>query len=402
MLAERARANRHFFEREAERLSELSHRMAERFANGGRLLAFGLDPSAHSDARHVAVEFAHPVIVGKRALPALAIGPDSGHPVRRAALIARPEDILVAFGDEERAVEEAVARAHERGCLTVGLPFLGAAWPFDPPTHDRFVRQELLETLYHVLWETVHVFFEHPGLLETRGPAAEHGPPSSAPTDFLYPFLARSERDADSVRRAVSDSVRLKAAEVTALRRDTLEGSADGLVAAARRMRASFDAGGTALAFGNGGSATDAMDVVADLVDPPPPWPARPALDLTLDPSILTALANDVGTDVIFSRQIMAYGRRGDVALAFSTSGSSRNVVRALEEARRRGLATVAFVGSDGGRIRQEGLADHIVFAPSDHIPRIQEAHATAYHVLRDLVETLERLPAGPGREPAA
>jgi D-sedoheptulose 7-phosphate isomerase len=131
------------------------------------------------------------------------------------------------------------------------------------------------------------------------------------------------------------------------------------------------------------------MDVVADFRDPPPGrgWAARPALDLTEDPAILTAIANDVGVEAVFSRQVIAHGRPGDVVLALSTSGGSANVILALEEARRRGLRTFALLGYDGGRILAERLADHIVVSRSEHIPRIQEAQASAYHVLRELVE---------------
>jgi D-sedoheptulose 7-phosphate isomerase len=129
------------------------------------------------------------------------------------------------------------------------------------------------------------------------------------------------------------------------------------------------------------------MDAVADLRDPPHRWPARPAIDLTEDPAILTAIANDIGVEAIFARQIIAHGRAGDVLLAQSTSGNSANVIAALAEARRRDLRTVAMVGYDGGRVAAEGLADHVVVSPSEHIPRIQEAQATAWHVLRELVE---------------
>ena len=112
----------------------------------------------------------------------------------------------------------------------------------------------------------------------------------------------------------------------------------------------------------------------------------RRALDLTADGAILTALANDVGPEVLFQRQLIAHGREGDVALALSTSGGSANIVLALAEARRRGLATIAIVGYDGGRIAAERLADHVIVAPSEYIPRIQEAHATAYHLLCEAV----------------
>ena len=143
------------------------------------------------------------------------------------------------------------------------------------------------------------------------------------------------------------------------------------------------------LALGNGGSATDAMDLVADLVSPPAGtgWPARRALDLTADAAILTALANDIGPEVIFSRQVIAYGEPGDTLVAFSTSGTSLSVVAALEEARRSGLRTIAFVGYDGGTIAARSLADQIVITPSEHIPRIQEAQATASHLFRELIE---------------
>ena len=139
------------------------------------------------------------------------------------------------------------------------------------------------------------------------------------------------------------------------------------------------------LALGNGGSATDAMDAVADLRSPPRGWPARAALDLTADPAILTAIANDVGVEPIFQRQVIAYGREEDALLALSTSGNSANVIAALAEARRRGLLTVALVGYDGGRVAAERLADHVVVTRSEHIPRIQEAQASAWHVLREL-----------------
>jgi len=122
------------------------------------------------------------------------------------------------------------------------------------------------------------------------------------------------------------------------------------------------------------------MDVVADFS---PPWPA---IDLTADPAILTAIANDIGAEAIFARQVIAYARTGDALIALSTSGSSRNIVDALAEARRRGLVTIAMVGYDGGVIASEGLADHVVVTRSEHIPRIQEAQASAYHVLRRLV----------------
>jgi D-sedoheptulose 7-phosphate isomerase len=228
-----------------------------------------------------------------------------------------------------------------------------------------------------VLWELVHVYFEH-----LEGSAAGAG--ESA---FLYPFLERCAADLAGVDRDVAQSALMKATEIAELRTQTLREGWEELAAAALALREAFERGGTLLALGNGGSATDAMDVVADFRAAPQGWPHRRAIDLAADSAILTALANDIGPEVLFARQVIAYARDGDVLVALSTSGNSVNVIEALAEARRRGLVTIAFVGYDGGRVAAEQLADHVVVTRSQHIPRIQEAQASAYHVLRELVE---------------
>jgi D-sedoheptulose 7-phosphate isomerase len=389
-LEARTRANREFFSAQAERLARVCHRMAERFARGGRLVAFGGSPSARSDVRHIAVEFVHPVIVGKRALPAIGLAPEGGGLEGQVDLVAEPDDIAIAFGceDGDPQTERALALAGRRGCLTMAFAPAGAEWEFDPGEPDRFVRQELVETLYHVLWELVHVFFEHRGLLDGRegGPVQDTGASS-----FLYPFLAAGEHDLDAVVDDVRRSVVMKADDIEALRGQTLTDNRGVLLAAAAGLRGDLDRGGRLLALGNGGSATDAMDAVADFRAPlDAGHPPRRALDLTEDPAIITAIANDIGAEAIFARQVIAHGRRGDALLALSTSGSSPNVIAALAEGRSRGLRTIAMVGYDGGRIAAERLADHIVVTRSEHIPRIQEAQASAYHLLRELVERAE------------
>jgi D-sedoheptulose 7-phosphate isomerase len=345
--AARTEVNRAFFRAEAEDIARLCHEMSERFLRGGRLLALGESPAARSDARHVAVEFVHPVIVGKRALPAVAF-----ERAADLALALGPEDMVLAFDGEAPL-----------GCFEVAIPA--------PPSDDPFIRQELTETYYHLLWELVHVFFEHGGRQSAGGGAAS----------FLYPFLDDKATDTDALRADVARSVVMKADEIGALREQTLTEGAETLRAAAEELRARLDAGGTLLALGNGGSATDAMDVVADFRAA-----GRRALDLTEDPAIITALANDIGTEAIFSRQVIAYGGPGDALIALSTSGNSGSVIAALVEARKRGLMTIACVGYGGGRVAAEGLADHVVVTRSEHIPRIQEAQASAYHVLCRLV----------------
>ncbi|MGZ4275505.1 MAG: SIS domain-containing protein [Solirubrobacteraceae bacterium] len=378
LLQTRADANARYFGANAGRVAQLCHRMAERFARGGRLLAFGAGPADRSDVRHVAVEFAHPVIVGKRALPALGIEPED------VALLAGPDDIAIAFGSGPR-LAAAVAAARGAGSLTLAFAPVGAEHELAPPTDDPFAAQELVETLYHVLWELVHVFFEHRGLLEGRTAQSHH---DSGASSFLYPFLAEQESDLDAVLADVRASALAKAADVTALRERTLTECADAIAAAGAALAQRLAAGGTLLALGNGGSATDAMDFVADLRHPPPGRGLAPrrALDLTADPAILTAVANDVGFEAVFVRQIIAYAGPGDAVVAISTSGGSANVLAALAECRRRGVLTVALCGYDGGRILAEGLADHVVVARSEHIPRIQEAQATVLHALVELV----------------
>jgi len=355
-VVERTEATRRYFAAEAERVAVVCRELAKRFVAGGRLLAVGGSPQAWSDAHHVAVEFVHPVIVGKRALPAAAV--DTGD----LALLRSVDDAVISFDP-----------------VTVRMQT--GEWTFGPQATDPFVRQELAETLYHVVWELVHVFFEH-----LHGSKAGAG--ASA---FLYPFLDDRGQDLDAVTTDVARSVLMKADEAAALREQTLGEARGTLPDAAVALCRALDAGATLYAFGNGGSATDAMDVVADFRAAPQGWEPRKAVDLAADSAILTALANDIGPQVLFARQLIALGRPGDVALAISTSGGSENIIEALSEARRRGLATIALVGYDGGRIADEGLADHVIVTRSDHIPRIQEAQASAYHVLRELVELAGR-----------
>ncbi len=379
LLAPRADASARWFQEVGDDVAGLCHAMAERFARGGRLLAFGAGPADRSDVRHVAVEFVHPVVVGKRALPALGLEPGV------VGLLAGPEDIAIAFG-AGREVEDGVAAARAAGCLTLAFARVGAEHELPPPAEDPFVAQELVETLYHVLWELVHVFFDHRGLLAGRTDRTRH---DSGASSFLYPFLAEEQTDLGAVLADVRASALAKAAETTELRRRTVEEGAEAILAAGAAIRERLAAGGTLLALGNGGSSTDAMDVVADLRHPPPGRGLSPqrAIDLSEDPAILTAIANDVGHEAVFARQVIAHAQKGDAVLAISTSGGSPNVLSALAECRRRGVLTVALVGYDGGRILAESLADHVVVSRSEHIPRIQEAQATVLHALVGLVQ---------------
>jgi D-sedoheptulose 7-phosphate isomerase len=318
-------------------------------------------------------------------LPALALAGEGGSLSGELGLLAAEPDIVIAFaaGEDGGEAETALALARSRGCLTIAFAAAGAECEFAPPTSDPLIAQELVETLYHVLWELVHVFFDHRGLLSGRSARPVHDAGASS---FLYPFLGEQESELEPVMHDVRRSVLMKAQEIGELREQTLTDNRETLIEGALALRATFLRGGKLLALGNGGSATDAMDVVADFRAPVTGRPPRPALDLTEDPAILTAIANDIGTEAIFSRQVIAYGAPGDLLIALSTSGNSANVIEALGQARRDGMATIAMVGYGGGRIADEKLADWVVITRSEHIPRIQEAQASAYHVLAELV----------------
>jgi len=363
-----------FFEAEASRLAEACHEMSRRFLDGGRLLAFG-NGSAATDAQHVSVEFVHPVIVGKRALPALDLGPDFE---RRLPVLLQPEDMVMgfAFPEAEEAVERTLRAARERGALTFSLTGEAGEYSFAPADGDPFVVQEVFEVLYHVLWETVHVYFEH------REQGHDVGNSS-----FLYPFLGKGQQPLEEVVQEVQISMLQKVQEVNRLRTAAAESEGTAISQIAAAITERVGRGGKLIAFGNGGSATDANDLVSDFVDPPTGFDVIPAVSVSAEPANITAIANDIGTEAIFARQLIAHSRPEDVAVGISTSGGSANILVALAEARRRGLLTVGIVGYDGGRIVGERLVDHAVVVRSDYIPRIQEVQASIYHVLRGLVE---------------
>jgi D-sedoheptulose 7-phosphate isomerase len=261
---------------------------------------------------------------------------------------------------------------------------LEADWVFTCADPDPFIVQEVHETGYHMLWELVHVFFEHKGLLKGRDTGPVH---DSGASSFLYPFLAEAETNLDAVLAGIQGSILQKAEDVIAIRGSGASANPAQLVTAARILAERFAAGGKLLAFGNGGSATDAQDFVTDLMAPPRGLRPRPALSLTNEEAVVTAVGNDVGFDNIYARQVIAYGKPGDVAFAISTSGGSRNVLAALEEARRRRMTCLGLAGYGGGPMVARGLVDHAVTIDFEYIPRIQEAQATQYHVLRRLIE---------------
>jgi D-sedoheptulose 7-phosphate isomerase len=158
------------------------------------------------------------------------------------------------------------------------------------------------------------------------------------------------------------------------------------IVAVVEAVTAALKAGNKILLFGNGGSAADAQHIAAEFVnrfviERPP----LPAIALTTDTSVITSIGNDYDFSDIFSKQIRALGQKGDVAWGMSTSGTSANVVKALETAKKIGLVTIGLTGRDGGDVAR--IADHALNVSSTSTPRIQEVHITVGHVICEMVD---------------
>jgi len=162
----------------------------------------------------------------------------------------------------------------------------------------------------------------------------------------------------------------------------------DEIIKAAQILCTRLKAGNKILLCGNGGSAADAQHIAAELVvrlKSSFDRPAIPAIALTVNTSVLTAGANDYGFDTIFSRQLEALANPGDILIAISTSGNSKNILLALEQAKLKGIATVGFLGGDGGKMKD--LVDYPLIVPSDVTAHIQEGHITIGHILCDIIE---------------
>ena len=185
----------------------------------------------------------------------------------------------------------------------------------------------------------------------------------------------------------MKESIARSLKEGAELRLRMAETMSPGIAAAAEAIAEAFKAGRKLLLFGNGGSAADAQHIAAEfmnrfLIERPP----LPAVALTTDTSVLTSIANDYSFDEIFSKQVKALGKKGDVALGITTSGSSGNVLKALRVAKRLGMITIALTGEGG---KAASLADIPLQIPSRSTPRIQEAHIAVGHILCDLTDTL-------------
>ena len=308
--------------------------LARAFTAGRRLRVWA--PGAPDHAHHVAVEFVHPVVAGTRPLA--------------AAVAASAADGAVSTD----------------ATLVIGP---------DGATADLFISTDQNDTAivrsYHVLWELVQVALEHPGLIGSAAPAGGDS------TGFLYPFLDAAEEDEAALRQSLRASAEAKVRESEELSRQSQESNGAALAQAATVIGRAAGSGGRVLTMGNGGSATDAARLARLLR-------ARgvPAESLSADYAVATALANDLGAERIFSRQLDAFAAPGDVLVGCSTSGASRNLLAAFDQASAMGLATVGLSGYGGGSFTDHPSVDHNLVVQSMSVHRIQEAQAALMSAL--------------------
>ena len=311
--------------------------LARTFTAGGRLIVSALDRPDH--ARHVAVEFVHPAITGAKSLPSFAVAPgDLDH-------VVRPDDAVLIIESADLALDRTLP-------ANAQLMITGA-----DQTEPELVRW------YHVLWELVQLGLEHPGL--TGGSASEGGDP----TNFLYPFLDAAEDDEPALLASMASSESAKHAESTELAAQTVAANAAAVEVIVQQIGTAVAAGGTVFSIGNGGSACDAAQLTRLLQAK-----GVRAMSLAEDPATLTALANDLGVARIFSRQVDASVRPGDVVVLFSTSGSSANLLSVLDLQVASELTIVACAGYGGGPMAAHANADHQLIIESSSVHRIQEA----------------------------
>ena len=208
----------------------------------------------------------------------------------------------------------------------------------------------------------------------------------------FYPFL-HEERSIDGkLMEDLGFSLLEKARESAEVKTKFFADNKDAILSASLRMAKAFHHGGKLLVCGNGGSATDAQHIAVEFMHPITVGrKALPAICLTNDMAMMTAVANDVGFADVFTRQIIALGNEGDVLLAISTSGNSKNLMHAFATARRMRMTTIGFAGSNGGEMAElaaGGLLDFCLTVPTASIHRIQETHVALYHIMWDMVHT--------------
>ena len=317
--------------------------LARAFTAGRRLCVWA--PDAPDHAHHVAVEFVHPVVAGTRPLAAVAAAPDEA--------AAMSTDARLVIGDADCMADLAISGNQPDAAIVLN---------------------------YHLLWELVQVVLEHPGLVGS--PAAAGGDS----TGFLYPFLDAAEDDETSLREALGASADAKRNESERLAQESLESNRAALEEAGITIGRAAEADGRVLTMGNGGSATDAARLARVLRSR-----GVRAESLASDYAVATALANDLGAERIFARQLDAFARPGDVLVGCSTSGASRNLLAAFDQAGVMGLTTVGLSGYGGGSFTDHPSVHHSLVVQSMSVHRIQEAQAALMSRLCERAEDAVR-----------
>ena len=225
---------------------------------------------------------------------------------------------------------------------------------------------------------------------------------SDAALAGLYPHLAGQGAPAPDpavMEAALLESVRQKAADSVAVKQRFFADNAEAIVAAAHILARSYRAGGRLFTMGNGGSSCDAAHLAVEFQHPVTAGrPALPALNLSQDMAMLTAVANDVGFVHVYTRQVLAHVGPRDCLVGISTSGNSENLLAGFGAAKRQGAATLGLAGGDGGRMKASPDVDLCLVVPTDSIHRVQETHVALYHILWDLTHTLLANDRGPGK----
>lgn len=342
--------------------------LARAFTAGRALMVRA--PGCEDHAHHVAVEFVHPVVAGARSLPAVAAvegssaagsGPfaPNSNPFGTDAVEGSPAASPRPFA---ASPDPFYAGTGGRWChLLIGAPD-GGHFDLVIPTDGG---DAATMTGYHLLWELVQVALEHPGLV---GGSDASGGDS---TGFLYPFLDAAESDEASLREALEASAAAKRAASERLAAEAVAANRPALEAAAALVGEAVAAGRRVLVMGNGGSAADAARLARLLR-------ARgaDAASLAGDYAVVSALANDLGAEAVFARQLDALGGPGDILIGCSTSGASPNLLTAFDRAAAMGMRTVGISGYGGGAFAGRAGVEVALSVASDSVHRIQEAEA--------------------------
>lgn len=206
----------------------------------------------------------------------------------------------------------------------------------------------------------------------------------------LYPFLHGKTKEPASENAMLLESIKQKVNESVAAKQQFFADNAQALIEMSTAIAGVYRTKNRMFSMGNGGSSCDALHFAVEFQHPVTAGrPALPCTCLNSDTAMISAVANDVGVDHIFSRQVEALGRAGDGLIGFSTSGNSKNLLEAFQKAKRMGMMTFGMAGGDGGEMIASKIIDHCLVVKTDSIHRVQESHVTTYHIIWDLVHTL-------------